>query len=84
MELGGVFTADSSDHRQQAAGGIVLGDEGVHYLQHVFWNLFVTGKHDDGHLRREALYFSRDLVPIHFRHMVVDNNGGDRAGCCNL
>jgi hypothetical protein len=38
----GVFTADSSDHRQQSAGCFVLGNEGIHHIQGLFWNLVVT------------------------------------------
>jgi hypothetical protein len=75
LEPGGVFVAASSDHRQQAAGSFILGDEGSHPIQDKFWNPVVTGNHNDWNLWLELLYFVRDLMPVHLGHVVVDDHG---------
>src|SRR6202040_592394 len=42
LEPGGGFTADSSDHRQQAVGRFILRNESIHRLQCGFRNRVVT------------------------------------------
>jgi len=63
---------------------IALGNEGIHNLQRVFWNLVVTGNHDYWHSWPEALYFGGNLMPIHLGHVVVDDHGSKRADRRNL
>ncbi len=73
------FTADSSDRGHQAGMCFVLGNEGIHNSQCVFRNPFVAGNHDDWKMWPQALYFGRNLMPIHFRHVVVEGHGSNCA-----
>src|ERR1035441_1072917 len=84
LETGQIFTADSSDRRQQRVGRFILRNESIHHVQCGFWNRVVTGKHHYWHLWLEALYFGRKLKTIHFRHVVVDDHGSNLADYRNF
>ena len=62
----------------------IFGNEGIDHLQYVFRYIVFTGNHDDRKLWLNALYFCCNLMPIHIRHVVVNNHGGHSGGRRNL
>src|ERR1700733_10770217 len=64
---------ESSDCQKQFPAGFCFGHDSIDKLAGFVWNL-TPGKHDYGSSRSETPYFMGKLVPIHFRHLVTENN----------
>jgi len=65
---------ESSDGRQQFPVGLGLVYNSIDQLAGFLWNL-ASGKHDYWSFRSEMPYFMGKLVPVHFGHLVIENNG---------
>jgi hypothetical protein len=47
--------------------------DGIDQLARLFWDL-AAGKHDYGSVRAETPHLIRDLVAIHFGHVVIEKH----------